>query len=599
MLAAMTACSTNDSPWNIDPTNPDSPVIGGGGGSTADDGDTPSFDPTISAWNGQKATDGATDAVGSDKDFYHELNTFKNTVEVVYDGSTATVTSSNANILIHQEGAYVTVDMATNAVDKTHITISGKSSDGGLKVYSSNKFMLTLNGVELTSQLGPAINSQCKKRIYVHLADGTSNVLTDAASYSSDPYYLDGNDADGEDRKGCFFSEGNLIFSGTGVLQITGKKKHGLCTDGYLYIRPGVTLVVNDAAKNAIHVKGDTDDGYGVYIAGGLIYTYTSSTAGKGIKCDINVDILGGQLELNTAGGSTYDEDDADTSSAAAIKTDTDVNISGGTLVLKSTGTGGKGINADGAINISGGVTTVTTTGGKYYYTQSLTSSPKGVKADGNINISGGTLNIAVTGQSDSSEGLESKASINITDGSVYVYAYEDAINAATAFNVSGGDVYAYSSSNDGIDSNGSLTISGGKVIGIGGNSPEGGIDCDSSSRFFINGGEVYSMGGSLQSSPSSSSKQMVVVLNGISVSKGATLTLTDSSDKTVFSISMPRSLSGGNFTFSLPALTSGTKYTLKSGSTTLTTITPSSTITTIGSSTNGGGGAGGGFGPR
>ena len=59
---------------------------------------------------------------------------------------------------------------------------------------------------------------------------------------------------------------------------------------------------------------------------------------------------------------------------------------------------GRQGINADGEVRVSGGETTVTTTGGKYYYSQSLTSSPKGVKADGDITISGGKLNISVTG---------------------------------------------------------------------------------------------------------------------------------------------------------------------------------------------------------
>lgn len=103
----------------------------------------------------------------------------------------------------------------------------------------------------------------------------------------------------------------------------------------------------------------------------------------------------------------------------------------------------------------------MTTTGGKYYYSQSLTSSPKGVKADGNITVSGGKLNISVTGVSDGSEGLESKTTLTVTGGEVYSYAYDDAINASSAINISGGKVFAYASNNDGIDSNGSLTISG------------------------------------------------------------------------------------------------------------------------------------------
>ncbi len=616
-VMALVSCSTNDNDWgSFLPNDPSQGGIGGVGGSTSDDGSAPDFDPVITAWNGQKATDASSDVVGTDKDFFHELNTWKNTVTIAYNGASATVTTTNDAILYNVSGAYVTIDMATNDVDKTEIKVSGTSTDGALKVYGGSKYMLTLDGVSLTSQKGPAINSQCKKRIYVNVADGTENALVDASKYTDDPYYLGTATADDEDRKGCFFSEGNLIFSGTGVLQVTGNKKHGLVTDGYLYVRPGVTIVVNDAAKNAIHVKGDDDDDIGVRIMGGLIYANSSGEAGKGIKCDMKVEVMGGQLQLNTSGEAYYDTDDQDTSSGAGIKTDTDVYISGGTLTLKATGKGGKGINCDGNLYISGGETTVTTTGGKYYYTQSLTSSPKGVKADGDIQISGGTLNIMVSGNSDSSEGLESKSNITISGGDIYVWAYEDGINSSKDFTVTGGRVYAYSSANDGIDSNGGLYINGGIVIGIGGGSPEGGIDCDSSSKFQINGGTVISTGGTLQSSPSSSSKQKVVVVNGLSVSKNVTLAVLDSSGASVLAFTMPRSLSGGNFTFSCADLGSS-QYTLSGGGTLsgatstwnglslggtwadgsqLATFTPSSTITTVGNS--GGMGGGGGWGP-
>lgn len=448
------------------------------------------------------------------------------------------------------------------------IVVSGKSDDGQLKIYGEKKFKLTLSGVELTSGKGPAINDQCKKRAFVHLTAGTTNRLTDAASYSEEPRYLNGGSSASEDRKGCFFSEGNLIFSGTGVLEVEGNYKHGIVTDGYFYTRPGVTLAVTGAAKNAIHVKGDEDDGIGVYMAGGLVYANVSSTAGKGIKTDLDAEIAGGKLLLNTSGNATYDSDEKDTSSSAGIKTDGSVIISGGTHILKSTGTGGKGINADGEIRISGGETTVTTTGGKFYYSSDLTSSPKGVKADGDITISGGKLNISVTGVSDGSEGLESKSTLAISDGEVYVYAYDDAINAASAINISGGKVYAYASNNDGIDSNGSLVISGGLVIGVGTSAPESGIDCDNSNSFRIDGGTVIGMGGTLQSSPSSSSKQRSVVYNGVSATKNAKICVLDNEGTPVLTFAFPRTMSGASFFFSTPDIASGASYTVSSGGT-------------------------------
>ena len=590
-----------------------------GGGSGSDDGDTPDFDPTITGWDGQKADDAALDVVGTNEDIYWEANTFGSnggvTVTVAYSGSSASVNTSDNSVICYTDGADVTIDMLTNSVKNVEIVVSGKSDDGQLKIYGEKKFKLTLSGVELTSSKGPAINDQCKKRAFVHLAEGTTNRLTDAASYSEEPRYLNGGSSASEDRRGCFFSEGNLIFSGTGVLVVEGNYKHGIVTDGYFYMRPGVTLAVTGAAKNAIHVKGDEDDGIGVYMAGGLVYANVSSTAGKGIKTDLDAEIAGGKLLLNTSGNATYDSDEKDTSSSAGIKTDGSVIISGGTHTLKSTGTGGKGINADKEVRVSGSETTVTTTGGKFYYSQSLTSSPKGVKADGDITISGGKLNISVTGVSDGSEGLESKATLAVTGGEVYVYAYDDAINAASAINISGGKVYAYASNNDGIDSNGSLVISGGLVIGVGTSAPEGGIDCDNSNSFRIDGGTVIGMGGTLQSSPSSS-KQRSVVYNGVSATKNANICVLDSEGTPVLTFAFPRTMNGASFFFSTPDIASGASYTVSSGGTLsnytdswngwygggtwsggsqVGTFTSSSVVTTVGSSGSVGGMPGGG----
>ena len=67
------------------------------------------------------------------------------------------------------------------------------------------------------------------------------------------------------------------------------------------------------------------------------------------------------------------------------------MTISDGTLWLVSTGNGGKGINADGAITINGGNITVVTTGDVYEY-GSLDTKPQAVKSNGDITLAGGTI---------------------------------------------------------------------------------------------------------------------------------------------------------------------------------------------------------------
>lgn len=584
-------------------------------GITSDTTQIPDFDYTIADYSGEMADDAANDAVGTNTDFYWEANSFSEQITIVYEGRTASVTSSNAAVLIHQNGANVMINMLTNGVKNAEIIVSGKTDNGQLKIYGGNKFKLTLNGVELHSAVGPAINCQCKKRCFVHLTPGTTNRISDAADYSAEPFYIDGASIDTEDRKGCFFSEGHLVFSGTGILEVEGKHQHGISTDGYFYMRPGVTIAIKDAAKNSIHAKGDTNDGIGISMQGGLIYATTSATAGKCLKSETDILISGGKLLLNTSGDSEFDSEENDTSSPSCMKADGNVIISGGTHVFKSTGSGGKGISTDGILQIEGGITTITTTGNKYTYNSSrnLTSSPKGVKADGSITINGGQLNISVTGESDGSEGIESKSTITINGGSLYVYAYDDAMNASTAININGGKVFCYAINNDGIDSNGTITIAGGLVIGSGSSQPEEAIDCDRSTNFKITGGIVIGTSGTAVA-PSSASTQRCVLYNGIAATQGTKICILNSSNTPILTYELPRTMSSMSLLFSSPDLESAT-YTVWSGGTLTSeteswggwfdggtysggsqigSFTASSIITTIGNSGGPGGGGGG-----
>lgn len=247
----------------------------------ADDGDAPSFDITIYDYDGRLADDSDKDVVGTDTDIYWEANKFSSKIIITWSDSRVSVENGNSDVKCYSKGGHVVVDMLTNSVSSCEIELKGSSENGSIKIYGEKKFKLTLNGINLKSNIGPAINSQCKKRIFVHLADGTVNTLVDAASYSSDIKYINEGTADSEDRKGCFFSEGNLIFSGTGALTVAAKMKHGIVTDGYMYTRPGVTIAVTEAVKNAIHVKGDTGDAIGIRITGGYIYTCTEGKRGK------------------------------------------------------------------------------------------------------------------------------------------------------------------------------------------------------------------------------------------------------------------------------------------------------------------------------
>lgn len=248
-------------------------------------------------------------------------------------------------------------------------------------------------------------NVQNESILYVHTHDGTENIICDAAKRSEESYYPEGVFADDEKSNGTIYCNGSVVFSGSGSLQITGKKKHGISVKSSVTFRPGVTVVINDVDNNC--VKAD-----GITILGGYIWAKMSAESGKCLSSDADITISGGTLKLYTSGNAIYEEDENDTSSAAGIKADGDLFISDCDILCVSSGTGGKGFNVDGKITIESGKIDIATSGGKYVYNaaQDLDSSPKGVRAEVGIIINGGYLNIQVTGRSDGSEGLESKS---------------------------------------------------------------------------------------------------------------------------------------------------------------------------------------------
>lgn len=277
----------------------------------------------------------------------------------------------------------------------------------------------------------------------------------------------------------------------------------------YLAAHGASNLPARAASETDIH---EGEDSGNVYIEGGTIKINTSGIAAKGIKADGSIYISDGTIDITTSGKGKWDSTDMETKAASCLNSDANTVISGGTLTLKSTGSGGKAINSDGTLTISGGTIVAATTGGLYYnngstentnYTgntdnvnSSYYSSPKGIKVDGAITISGGITSVSTAGRN--AEGIESKSTITISKGQVTVNAYDDAINSAGDLTVTGGYVYARATNNDGIDSNGNTYIKGGLCYAIGANSPEVAFDANSEQqkKLYVQGGTLIAVGG-------------------------------------------------------------------------------------------------------
>ena len=483
-----------------------------------------------------------TETVPADDEDYIENSEFSNVVEIFYSGSSATVTGSVSGVDVSVSGADVTVN---STAKKVEYKLSGASSDGRFKLYSEKKFKLSLNSLSLTNNDGAPINIQSGKRAFVVLS-GT-NTLKDGSSY---------NTTDGEDEKGCLFSEGELLFSGNGTLNVTGNYKHGIVSDDYILLRPGNIINVTTSKGHGLKAND------AVTIAGGVLNVSVSGTAKKGISCDSIVVVKGGRTTILTSGGGEWDSEESDVTASAGIKADDNFEMSGGELYIKSTGAGGKGISSDIDVNISGGTVKIITTGKQYVY-GSYDAKAKGIKADGNLTISGGDVWVRATG-GEGSEGIESKKVMTISGGNVLVYTYDDALNAKSALNITGGNLYAYATNNDAIDSNGTLTISGGNVIASGTTAPEDGFDCDQNT-FNITGGVLIGMGGGT-STPSSTSTQASLIFGQATITQNTYIAMTNASGKNLLSVKVPRSYTNGTLLISAPGMTKGNSVTVKSG---------------------------------
>ena len=482
--------------------------------------------------------------VDTNDDDYIENTTFDKTITVTFSQSGNASVSGDESGIVSINGNDV---IATNNTDQViKYVLTGETSDGFFKLYSTKKQAIVLNGVSITNPDGAAINNQSKKRTFIVLNDGTKNYLTDGANYS--------DATDSEDMKGCFFSEGQLIFSGSGYLEVDANCKAGIRSDDYVRTMPKANIWVDASAGNGI--RGNE----AVIVTGGVVNINVTGTADKGISTDGEVRIEGGRTTIFTSGGYEYDSDENDYSACSGIKADSVININGGELNIKSTGTGGKGLNCDDEININDGVVRIITTG-KRQKDSKGSVSPKGIKADGKITVSGGQTQVRLEGTGDGTEGIESKSEIHIEAGTVESYSYDDAINSAGNLYIDGGYVYARSYNNDAIDANKNLYINGGVVIAEGAGQPECGLDAAEQYKAYINGGTVIAIGGGMQAIDSSSKQASIA----ISASMGMKVGILDGS-KAILAYTTPSSNSGTALMISSPSFKSGSSYTLRAG---------------------------------
>jgi hypothetical protein len=243
------------------------------------------------------------------------------------------------------------------------------------------------------------------------------------------------------------------------------------------------------------------------------------------------------------------------------IVSDDDLILSGGNITIVSAVT--DGFHANDNITISGGTI------------QILQVTSDGFESEGTLSVNGGALTLAVTDDglvsadtltinagtiliTSGTEGIESKNNIIINGGTITITVNDDGLNATNNITIQAGQLYVNATA-DAVDSNGTLNINGGVMVVLGGNIPEGALDCDACAISF-KGGTVVASGGS-NSTPSGASTQRVVVFGSrpvgtvIRVMQGTSEVLTFKVSKAYQSL-----------IFTSPSLAANTTYTAYTG---------------------------------
>ena len=420
------------------------------------------------------------------------------TVKIDFSDNGATVFNPFAfeGIEVTTENNDVTVRSAIETTDINY-KITGNVTDGLLKIYSEKRFNLLLSGANIANADGPAINIQSSKKVSVFVADGTSNVLTDGASYA----------ASDEDQKSAFFSEGQLNFYGTGSLSVKSNSKHGICSDDYINIENG-NITVSAAAKDGIHAGEyfkmssgkltvaangdgiDCENGY-VEISGGTINTVNATADTRGIVSDSCITILGGEINvtvsgnqskglksgkemtlkggtiaINNSGGVVLETSGSgfDPSYCSAIKADSVLVIDGSALTIKSTGVAGKGISSDRAIQILSGNVQISTTGNGSTYKNStgVTDAYNAtcISGDENILIADGTVTISSSG----SGGKGISADGSVTLGQTNTQLKLNITTTGAEFIISGSGQNASAAEPKAISADGDVIVNAGNI---------------------------------------------------------------------------------------------------------------------------------------
>lgn len=510
-------------------------------GQTANSGANASASGTTGSANGSAASSTASTTAAVISNDALATSWDPEDTDATYDASGAyQVTLNGDSIAFTGTGATVK-GSAITITEPGVYAISGTLSDGQIVVDTATggDVRLVLNGVDIACSTSAPIYVKNADKAIITLADGTTNTVTDGASYQLE-------NSTSNEPNAAVFSKDDLSVNGSGSLTVKANYKNGIGTTNDLKIAGGTITVdaANDAiqGKDSVAVKSGTvtvnatgngiqatndteaEKGY-IAIEGG---TFSITAGGDALQAVTTLAVAGGDFII-TAGGGSGSGESAD-ASAKGLKATGGVFVTGGSINLD---TADDAIHSNGTVKIAAG-------------TINIKSGDDGIHADASIQIDGGEITIA-----QSYEGIESMTE-TINGGTIHITSSDDAINvaggadgssvngrpgqnqfAANADNVlyiNGGYV-AMDSGGDGLDCNGSIYLTGGAAI-VNGPTNNGNGAIDYNGEFEATGGYLAAAGSSgMAEVPGESSSLCSIMVNFDSVQQAGTLVHIEGAD--------------------------------------------------------------------